>query len=80
MPQTTKGAVAYLTTIPVAGSPKISLWRVVAARERIWYEQYGEDGWREDAALHGALDAAGTVRLTPSEARCIARETYGVAW
>jgi hypothetical protein len=72
--------VAYLTTLSVCGDEKIALWRAVAGAGRLWFERFGPDGWREDADLAEAVEAAGTVRLTPAEARWVAVEHFGCAW
>jgi hypothetical protein len=72
--------VAYLTTLPVCGADQIALWRAVSGAGRLWFERFGSDGWREDAQLAAALDAAGTVRLTPTEARWLAAEHFGSTW
>jgi hypothetical protein len=74
------GAVAYLTTLPLDGADQIALWRAVSAPGRLWFERFGPDGWREDEQLEAALDATGTVRLTPMEARVVASECYGANW
>jgi hypothetical protein len=75
------GGVAYLTTIAVEEhTTQIPLWRAISGGGDLWFERYGDDGWREDEALGEAVTAMGTLRLTMSEARWIAAEQFGAAW
>jgi hypothetical protein len=78
--QEAAGFVAYLTTLALAGEQPVDLWRVVRGGRELWFERFDSDGWHEDEQLREALEAVGTVRLTPSEARWVAAERYGRTW